>query len=71
MARIVWLLLGLHTTAPDDRLWRHAGADRADVHPARRTASAFGDVRTTRFYWYFVVGAWLPIYACLYMLPRL
>ena len=31
----------------------------------------FGDVQDNALYWNFVILTWLPIYACLYWLPRL
>ena len=31
----------------------------------------FGDVQDNAMYWNFVVGAWLPIYVCIYWIPRL
>ena len=31
----------------------------------------FSDVSDNAFYWYFVVGAWVPIWLLLYVLPRL
>ena len=31
----------------------------------------FVDVSENAFYWYFVVLAWLPIYAVVYLVPRL
>ena len=67
---IVWTLLGLHTT--------HVLTDLADTvvlalmftkhgsNPRR-----FGDVQDNALYWNFVVLTWLPIYGCLYWLPRL
>lgn len=68
---VVWLLLGLHTT--------HLVTDLGDTivlcalmftrhgeNPRR-----FGDVQDNAMYWHFVVLAWLPIYACIYLLPRL
>jgi cytochrome c oxidase subunit III len=68
---IVWLLLGLHTT--------HILTDLADTlvlavlmftshadNPRR-----FGDVQDNAMYWNFVVLAWLPIYGCIYWVPRL
>jgi len=30
----------------------------------------FVDVSENAFYWYFVVIAWLPIFAAIYLLPR-
>jgi cytochrome c oxidase subunit III len=66
---IVWLLMGLHTT--------HLLTDFGDSAvlaallfkkplPGRR----FVDVSESAVYWYFVVLAWLPIYALVYLLPR-
>jgi heme/copper-type cytochrome/quinol oxidase subunit 3 len=68
---IVWVLLGLHTT--------HIITDLADTlvltglmftrhadNPRR-----FGDVQDNAMYWNFVVVAWIPIYVCLYWVPRL
>jgi heme/copper-type cytochrome/quinol oxidase subunit 3 len=68
---IVWILLGLHTT--------HIITDLADTvvlaalmftghadNPRR-----FGDVQDNAMYWNFVVAAWLPLYACIYWIPRL
>jgi cytochrome c oxidase subunit III len=68
---ITWTLLGLHTT--------HLITDLVDTlvlsilmftrhaHNPRR----FGDVQDNAMYWNFVVLTWLPIYACLYGIPRL
>jgi cytochrome c oxidase subunit 3 len=68
---IVWTMLGLHTT--------HVLTDLSDTgvllalmftrhgnNPRR-----FGDVQDNALYWNFVILTWLPIYACLYWLPRL
>jgi heme/copper-type cytochrome/quinol oxidase subunit 3 len=68
---ITWTMLGLHTT--------HLITDVADTvvlgalmftrHGANRRR--FGDVQDNAMYWTFVVLTWLPIYACLYWVPRL
>jgi cytochrome c oxidase subunit III len=68
---IVWVLLGLHTT--------HIMTDVADTlvlaavmftrHGDNKRR--YGDVQDNALYWYFVVLTWLPIYACLYGVPRL
>jgi heme/copper-type cytochrome/quinol oxidase subunit 3 len=67
---IVWFLLGLHTT--------HILTDVADtavltvlmfVGPIEE--KRFIDVSENSFYWYFVVLAWVPIYAVIYWAPRL
>jgi cytochrome c oxidase subunit III len=68
---VVWLLLGLHTT--------HIITDLADTlvlaalmftrhgdNPRR-----YGDVTDNAMYWNFVVITWLPVYACIYWVPRL
>ena len=68
---IVWVLLGLHTThlvtdVVDTAvllaalLCGHVGAPRR-----------FTDITENADYWYFVVLAWLPVYAVLYLVPRL
>ena len=68
---VVWTLLGLHTT--------HIITDLVDTlvlaaliftrHGQNRRR--FGDVQDNAMYWNFVVAAWLPIYACIYWIPRL
>ncbi|MBV8963263.1 MAG: cytochrome c oxidase subunit 3 [Hyphomicrobiales bacterium] len=68
---ILWTMLGLHTT--------HIVTDVADTlvlaalmftrhgdNPRR-----FGDVQDNALYWNFVVLTWLPLYICIYWLPRL
>jgi heme/copper-type cytochrome/quinol oxidase subunit 3 len=66
---IVWALMFLHTT--------HIGTDVLDT--AVLTAlmltregrgRRFVDVSENAFYWYFVVLTWLPIYAAVYIAPR-
>jgi heme/copper-type cytochrome/quinol oxidase subunit 3 len=68
---IVWTLLALHTT--------HIITDLVDTlvlaalmftrHGDNRRR--YGDVQDNAMYWNFVVAAWLPIYACIYWIPRL
>ena len=68
---VVWLLLGLHTT--------HLVTD---VYDTMVLAALFFfsrplegrrhvDVSENSLYWYFVVWSWLPIYAVIYLAPRL
>jgi heme/copper-type cytochrome/quinol oxidase subunit 3 len=68
---IVWLMLGLHTTHILTDLietvvltclmfTRHADNERR-----------YGDVGDNAMYWNFVVATWLPIYVCIYWVPRL
>jgi cytochrome c oxidase subunit 3 len=68
---IVWTLLGLHTThiITDVIETLVLGAlmfTRHGDNPRR-----FGDVQDNAMYWNFVVIAWLPIYGCIYWIPRL
>jgi heme/copper-type cytochrome/quinol oxidase subunit 3 len=67
---VVWTLLGLHTA--------HLLTDLIDsavlcvlfvTGPLEE--KRFVDVSENSFYWYFVVAAWLPIYALIYLAPRL
>lgn len=68
---ITWLLLGLHTT--------HIITDLVDtlvltVLMFTRHADngrRYGDVQDNAMYWNFVVLTWLPIYACIYGVPRM
>jgi cytochrome c oxidase subunit 3 len=68
---ITWVLLGLHTT--------HILTDLVDTlvlmclmftrhadNPRR-----YGDVEDNAMYWNFVVATWVPLYLCLYWVPRL
>jgi heme/copper-type cytochrome/quinol oxidase subunit 3 len=68
---VLWTLLGLHTL--------HLGTDVADTAvllalfvadpdpPERR----FTDVSENADYWWFVMLAWLPVMAAVYLVPRL
>jgi cytochrome c oxidase subunit III len=68
---ITWVMLGLHTT--------HILTDLVDTlvlaalmftrHGSN--TRRFGDVEDNCMYWNFVVVTWLPIYFCLYWIPRL
>jgi cytochrome c oxidase subunit I+III len=67
---IVWTLLGLHTV--------HIVTDLADtvvltvlmfIGPLEE--SHFVDVSENSLYWYFVLAAWIPIYAVIYLAPRI
>jgi heme/copper-type cytochrome/quinol oxidase subunit 3 len=67
----LWTMLGLHTT--------HVITDLVDTvvlaaimfsrhadNPRR-----YGDIADNALYWNFVVVTWLPIYFCIYWIPRL
>jgi cytochrome c oxidase subunit III len=65
----VWMLLGLHTV--------HLLTDLYDtavllvlMHTGPLEGKRFVDVAENSMYWYFVVFAWLPIYAIIYLAPR-
>ncbi|MBB3527147.1 heme-copper oxidase subunit III [Rhizobium sp. BK456] len=68
---IVWTLLGLHTT--------HIVTDFVDTvvlsclmfSKHGDNMRRYGDVEDNALYWNFVVLAWLPIYGCIYWVPRL
>ena len=62
---VVWLLLGLHTA--------HLLTDLLDTVvlgvlfiTGPLEGKRFADVTDNSFYWYFVVGAWIPIYLVIY-----
>lgn len=66
---VVWTLLGFHTT--------HIVTDFLDtavlaimMFTGPLEERRFVDVSENSFYWYFVVMAWLPIYALIYFAPR-
>jgi heme/copper-type cytochrome/quinol oxidase subunit 3 len=67
---IVWFLLGLHTT--------HILTDVLDtgvlallMFTGPIEEKRFVDVSENAAYWYFVVLTWLPIFAVIYLAPRL
>jgi cytochrome c oxidase subunit 3 len=68
---VVWTMLGLHTThlitdLADTLVLAALMFTRHGANPRR-----FGDVQDNALYWNFVVLTWLPIYFCIYFLPRL
>lgn len=67
---IVWALLGFHTT--------HILTDFIDstvllvlMFTGPIEASHFVDVSENSMYWHFVVLSWIPIYAVIYIAPRI
>jgi cytochrome c oxidase subunit III len=67
---LVWALLGFHTV--------HLLTDEVDsavlaavmfIGPLEE--SRFVDVSENSLYWYFVLGSWVPIYAVVYLAPRI
>ena len=70
---ITWVLLALHlvhliTDAGDTLVLTALMFTRHARGSAR--GRRFSDVGDNAFYWYFVVGSWLPIYLVVYWLPR-
>jgi cytochrome c oxidase subunit 3 len=68
---VTWLLLGLHTThiltdVIDTLVLAALMFTRHADNPRR-----YGDVTDNAMYWNFVVLTWLPIYVCIYWIPRL
>lgn len=68
---IVWVMLGLHTTHVitdliDTLVLTCLMFSRHGDNPRR-----YGDVSDNAMYWNFVVATWLPMYICLYWIPRL
>jgi cytochrome c oxidase subunit 3 len=65
----VWMLMGLHTA--------HLLTDVLDtvvlavlMFTGPLEGKRFVDVSENSLYWYFVVVAWLPLYAVIYLAPR-
>lgn len=68
---VVWLILGLHTThiitdLIDTMVLTALMFTRHGDNPRR-----YGDVEDNAMYWNFVVITWIPLYACVYWMPRL
>ena len=68
---ILWVMLGLHTT--------HILTDLADTLVLTclmfsrhgDNLRRYGDVEDNALYWNFVAATWLPLYGCIYWIPRL
>ena len=67
----VWLLLGLHTAhlLTDVIEWFVLAAVMFSRHGDNKRR--YGDVQDNTLYWTFVVIAWLAVYGCIYLVPRL
>ncbi len=68
-ASVTWLLLGLHTTHLITD-WFDTVVLGALFFTDRVEGKRYMDASENADYWYFVVFAWLPIYAVLYLAPR-
>jgi cytochrome c oxidase subunit III len=67
---VVWTLLGFHTVhVLTDFLDSGVLAALLFVGPVDE--HRFVDVSENAMYWYFVVLTWLPVYAVLYLAPRI
>lgn len=66
---IYWSILGLHTShviaSTVESIVLVALIARGFFHDEQRLG-----LRTDGLYWYFVVGAWVPLYAILFLFPR-
>lgn len=68
---IVWVMLGLHTTHILTDLVETLVLTCLMFSRHGDNGRRFGDVSDNAMYWNFVVATWLPMYACLYWVPRL
>lgn len=66
---VVWVLMGAHTA--------HLITDLIDtvvltalMFTDKVAGKRFVDVSENAFYWFFVVVAWLPVFAVVYLVPR-
>ena len=66
---IVWFLLVLHTHLVIDAI--DTAVLAALLYPGPFEGKRFVDVSESALYWYFVVLSWLPIYAVIYIAPRM
>ena len=68
---IVWVMLGLHTTHILTDVIETLVLTCLMFSRHGDTPRRFGDVSDNAMYWNFVVATWLPMYVCLYWIPRL
>lgn len=68
---ILWLMLGLHTTHLVTELAETLVLATLMFSKHGRNSRRFGDVEDNALYWNFVVATWLPLYVCIYWVPRL
>jgi cytochrome c oxidase subunit I+III len=67
----VWLLLGLHTTHLITDVYDTIVLGALFFFSRPLEGKRHVDVSENSMYWYFVVWSWLPIYAVIYLMPRL
>lgn len=68
---VLWLLLGLHTTHLLTDVVESFVLSAVMFSRHGDNKRRFGDIQDNAVYWIFVVVAWLPIYVCVYLVPRL
>jgi cytochrome c oxidase subunit I+III len=68
---VVWLLLGLHTTHLVTDVYDTVVLAAVLFFSRPLEGRRYVDVAENSLYWYFVVWSWLPIYAVIYLAPRL
>jgi cytochrome c oxidase subunit 3 len=66
---IVWFIIGLHTLHLLTEIGENA-VITALMWIGPIEGKRFVDVSENQEYWYFVVAAWLPVYAVVYLFPR-
>ena len=66
---LLWVILGLHGTLVAIELAEVAGMTII-MHGEDPEPKHFTDAADIAFYWYFLVGSWLPLYAMVWLLPR-
>jgi cytochrome c oxidase subunit I+III len=69
-ASVTWVLLGLHSVHLITD-WFDTVVVAALFFTDRVEGKRYMDVSENADYWYFVIFAWLPIYAVIYLAPRL
>ena len=68
---VVWLLLGLHTTHLVTDVYDTLLLAALFFFARPREGKRHLDVSDNAMYWYFVAWSWLPIYAVIYLFPRI
>ena len=65
---ITWFLLALHATHIITD-FGDTGVLTALMFTRHGKGKRFSDVEDNAFYWYFVVGSWVPMYLLIYWVP--
>lgn len=66
---LLWTMLGFHGTLVAIELAEVVGMTII-MHGEDPEPKHFTDAADIAFYWYFLVGAWLPLYVMVWLLPR-